>query len=401
MRLRFVVQRYGLDVAGGAELACRLFAERLAARGHDVEVLTSTAHDYATWRDHFDPGEHEINGVRVLRLPVRHARRPERFTPLDQLVLGCVPVPLALQRLWVRELGPDLVGLADELRDDVDATVFFTYLYAHTVLGLPAAAALGPVLLHPCAHAEPHLRPSVQDTSLRQADALAFFTEEERALVTQRLGREPEGEVVGIGFDMDVRGVGDRFRSRYDLADKPYLLMLGRIDPHKGSLEAYEYFTRYKQRHPDDPLTLVVVGQQVIDLPPHPDVLLTGFVDDQTRDDALAGATALLQPSYFESFSMVLCEAWAHEVPALVQGRCDVLRGQVTRADGGLPYEGFAEFEAAVELLLAQPQLRHQLGASGRRYVQNTYAWPVVMDRYEQLLQRAVVNGRQRVGKPT
>ena len=397
MNVLFVVQRYGVDIAGGSEQHCRLFAERLAARGHDVHVLTSCALDYTDWADHFPPGRTVANGVVVHRVPVKAPRDPGVFGPLMEHVLhGPGPVPLALQQRWARTIGPDLEHFPRELRlraTEADIVVFFTYLYAPTTSGLPEVAAWKPTVFHTLAHDEDYLWLPLFDSTLRTATLVAMNTEEERELLARRLGREPTGEVIGIGFDVTVRGVGDRFRSRYDLADKPYLLMLGRIDPHKGSLEAYEYFTRYKQRHPDDPLTLVVVGQQVIDLPPHPDVLLTGFVDDQTRDDALAGATALLQPSYFESFSMVLCEAWAHEVPALVQGRCDVLRGQVTRADGGLPYEGFAEFEAAVELLLAQPQLRHQLGASGRRYVQNTYAWPVVMDRYEQLLQRAIQHG--------
>ena len=39
MRILSVVQRYGDEVAGGAERHCRELATRLAARGHEVDVL--------------------------------------------------------------------------------------------------------------------------------------------------------------------------------------------------------------------------------------------------------------------------------------------------------------------------------------------------------------------------
>ena len=67
MNLLFVVQRYGANVAGGAEAHCRMFAERLAARGHDVTVLTSCARDYDTWADAYPPGVERIDGVDVHR----------------------------------------------------------------------------------------------------------------------------------------------------------------------------------------------------------------------------------------------------------------------------------------------------------------------------------------------
>ncbi len=47
-------------------------------------------------------------------------------------------------------------------------------------------------------------------------------------------------------------------------------------------------------------------------------------------------ASVLLVPSPFESLSLVLLEAWNHAVPALVNGRCSVLKGQARRANGAL-----------------------------------------------------------------
>ena len=117
-------------------------------------------------------------------------------------------------------------------------------------------------------------------------------------------------------------------------------------------------------------------------------MVVTGFVDDGRASNALAGALALVQPSYFESFSMVLTEAWAHRRPALVQGYCAVLDGQARRSGGGLPYRSYAEFEVALERLTEEADLARVLGEAGRRYAERLYAWPVVIDRYERFLAR-------------
>ena len=78
MRLAFVVQRYGLDIAGGAEYHCRLVAQQLA-RHAQVEVLTTCAADYITWANHYPEGLEELEGVPVRRFRVKRPRDPERF----------------------------------------------------------------------------------------------------------------------------------------------------------------------------------------------------------------------------------------------------------------------------------------------------------------------------------
>jgi glycosyltransferase involved in cell wall biosynthesis len=127
------------------------------------------------------------------------------------------------------------------------------------------------------------------------------------------------------------------------------------------------------------------VGEPVKPLEPHPDVFTTGFVPEQAKLDAIAGCTALVMPSYFESFSLVLAEAWAQSKAAIVNGRCDVLRGQARRSEGALPYAGYAEFEAALDLLTEHPNLLADMGYRGRRYVERRYAWDTVLDHVEHL----------------
>jgi hypothetical protein len=73
MKLAIVVQRYGADISGGAELHARYIAEHLSAHA-DVRVLTTCAHDYITWRNELPPGEQRVNGVVVERWPVSRER---------------------------------------------------------------------------------------------------------------------------------------------------------------------------------------------------------------------------------------------------------------------------------------------------------------------------------------
>lgn len=348
MRLLFVVQRYGTEVVGGAELHCRQFATHLAARGHTVHALTSCAVSYEDWVDVYPPGQACLDGVTVHRLPVLRPRHTPTFAGLDGRTVWSGGIrPLVLQRAWMTAQGPVLAGLAPWLEEraaSFDVVVFFTYLYYTTWAGLPVAARWSPTVLHATAHQEPHFDLRLFDTMLRLPTAYAYSTEEEAELIAQRTGAARPGRVIGIGVAMEASGVGDRFRRQVGLGERPYLLFVGRVVAEKGSLELYDYFVAYKRRRPG-PLALVVMGDPLTKLAEHPDVVATGYVAESVKADALAGALALAQPSYFESFSMALVEAWAQGTAGLVQGRCDVLAGQARRSGGAIPYQGFAQLD--------------------------------------------------------
>ena len=390
MKLLFVVQRYGPQVPGGAEAYCREMAEHAAARGHRVEALASCARDYLTWGDAFPAGTTEENGVIVHRRPVSRERNLHAFGMLNRL-LSAAPAEAApfLQEQWAHRQGPEIAGLDVWLDDNAgrfDVANFVTYAYTSSNAGLPVAARHVPTVLHPTAHDEPAFSLRFFDRMLKATSGFAFLTPEEQHLFERRFPSPAPASVIGVGSDLDLpRDGGARLRREHGLGDVPYLLFLGRVDPAKGSDEALRFFAAYKERNPS-PLKLVIVGEPVVELTSHPDVICTGFVDEATKASALSGSLALLQPSYFESFSMALTESWAVERPALVQAACEVLDGQVRRSGGGIPYRGYGEFEAAVDMLVEQPDLADALGRAGRRYVETHYGWPQVMQAYEELL---------------
>jgi glycosyltransferase involved in cell wall biosynthesis len=389
----FVVQRYGRDVPGGAELLCRELATRLAAHGHDVHVATTCARSYADWADEYEPGTFTIDGVSVHRFAVARPRDSAQFADVSaRVTIGTEPVAFELQEEWMRLQGPwvpALVEWLDEHCTEFDVAMFTTYLYWTSWAGLRALAGRIPALLLPTAHDEPTLRLPLFNLLFALPDALAFLTEEEQSLVRERFPGAPAGAVLGAGVDLDALGAPAgvaEFRDRYGLRDRPYLVVVGRLDPGKGSDELVDYFVAYRERNPQRELALVVVGEPVHALAAHPDVVVTGFVDETTRRAAVAGAAIAVQPSYFESFSLVLAEAWVEGKAALVQRACAVTNGQAHRSGAAIPYRGYAEFEAAVDLLLDSTDLAATLGARGRQFVSDHYRWETVLPRYERVL---------------
>lgn len=394
MKILYSVQRYGVDIVGGSETACRLYAENLVDRGHDVHVLTSCAVSYSDWVDYFLPGTESINGVTVHRLSVENTRDVQSFSPLNEHLLSdTANATLIRQYEWQNAMGPKLKGHVTWLRKhaiEYDVVIFMTYLYPTTVLGLPAIAGLVPTLLQPTAHDEPTAYLPIYQTLFRQPDAFLFMTEEEKE-VTKRIYKiDPVGQITGIGMplEMDLRS-GSEFRSQFGLGNDPYLLYLGRLDTFKGVAELLRYFVEFKGHRPSN-AKLVLAGEKMMELPISEDIVYVGFLSEQMKHDAIAGCTALVQPSPFESFSIVICEAWLHGKPVLVQAYSDVLKGQVHRSQGGLPYDGFAEFEGCLQLLMTDVELCDELGRNGREYVEETYSWETVLNKFEVSLQQAL-----------
>ncbi len=394
MNILYVVQGYGPDAVGGAELHCRLMATKMAERGHNVSVLTTCASSYRDWANTYEPGVSTLDGVRVHRMAVDHPRRIDEFSLASQRVLtGYKPEPLLLQEYWIDAQGPHLPEFEswlDAHAGEFDVVIFFTYLYFPTVRGVPIAARHTTTVLHPLAHDEPMLALPVFRPVLSKPHGLVFNIEEEAELVHAMFRPTSPTLILGIGTDLDVATDGGAaFRSTFDIGDAPYVVCVGRVDANKGSDELFDQFVVYKERHPSS-LKLVFVGPVDEGWRRHDDVVVTGFVDAAMRDSAVGGALVSLHPSYFESFSMALVEAWALGKPTIVNGRCDVFRGQVTRSGGGIAYEGYAEFEAAMELLLEDHLLAKRCAQSGRAFVETHFSWPPLLQRYEDFLESLV-----------
>jgi glycosyltransferase involved in cell wall biosynthesis len=385
VKIAVVVQRYGADISGGAELHARYIAERLA-RHANVEVLTTCARDYVTWKNELPAGEETVNGIKVRRFEVSRPRDTDEFGRLSHLVFER-PHSVADELRWLEAEGPTsptLVRHIGRVSNDFDFFVFFSYRYYHTWHGVRAVA--GKAVIVPTAERDAAIGVSIFAPVLRGARALIYNSHEERAMIEHVSGRTGPGVVVGVGSQIPDRTQPWRFRKKFNVK-RPFALYIGRIDENKGCVELFSYFERYAVMYPHG-LDLVLVGSSLLTIPTHPRIRHLGFLPDEDKFDALSAADLLVMPSRFESLSMVALEAWALGRPVLANGQCDVLRGQSIRSNGGLYYDSFEEFAEALYALEAAGPLGAVLGQNGREFFRRHYTWPVVEKKYLEMFDR-------------
>jgi glycosyltransferase involved in cell wall biosynthesis len=387
LKLAFVVQRYGLDIAGGAEYHCRLVAEHMA-RHAQVEVLTTCAADYLTWANHYPEGREVLNGIPVHRFKVKRPRDPEAFADWTDRVFRASHDPADALR-WLEEQGPfspRLVRHVERHRDDHDLFVFFSYRYYPTYHGL--AAVRDKALLVPTCEEDGVYRLSIFPPLFRMPRAIVYNSVEERALIESVSGnQEVPGDVVGVGSALPGSLDPQGFRRRAGMSG-PYVIYVGRIDENKGCRQLFDFFRRYRAET-GSRLQLALIGKPVIDIPTDAGIVHLGFLSDEEKWNALAASELLVMPSRLESLSMVTLEAWWAERPVLVNGKCEVLRGQSRRANAGLYYTSYEEFREALALLESDPSLRAQLGRNGRLYFDSHYTWDIVERKYLSLIAQA------------
>ena len=414
-----MVQRYGAEILGGSEYHCRLIAERLSSH-HQVEVLTTCARDYVTWANEYPDGQDRIRGVTVRRFANARTRDIKSFNAYSDWIFSN-PHSTDDEQEWLKQQGPwcpALIEYLERRHSSYDALIFFTYLYAPTVLGLAVDPRRS--ILVPTAHDEPAIRLEMYRDVFRLPAAVAFNTTVERSFLQARFEiRAKTQEIVGCGVDLpphlktlsndtQVSAANDRddddtdtssavvstgavFRRRHRLYG-PFVLYGGRIDAGKGCEELIEYFSSYASEQGD--AILAFMGVKLMPIPEEPFIRFAGMLPEIERLEALEAATVVTVPSPYESLSLLALEAFAVGTPVLANARSDVLTDHCQRSNAGLYYANRDEFVECLKLLIGNTEMRSALGRNGQDYVKNNYGWDVILNKYERLISSVV--GRRR-----
>ena len=410
MRIAFIVQRYGTEILGGSEYHCRLVAERVAEK-HHVDVLTTCARDYISWKNEYPEGSDRLRGVTVRRFANARTRDIEAFNKYSDWIFNNSHGRND-EMEWLKQQGPWSPGLVDYLErhhQNYDVLVFFTYLYAPTVMGIHVAPSKS--LLVPTAHDEPAIRLGIYRDVFSSAAGLVWNTDVERRFVSSMFHlRAMVEDVVGCGVDLPdiealdgaevpadappdgreplpphLEGPANAFKRRHRIHG-PFALYVGRIYPGKGCEELLEYFQAFIKDGGD--ATLMLMGVKLMPLPEDPRVRFAGILPEEERLHALEAATVVIVPSPYESLSLLALESFAVGTPVLANARADVLVDHCRRSNAGLFYADRWEFGEALKLLLRDANLRATLGKNGRAYIHRNYRWSIVLSKYERLFTR-------------
>jgi glycosyltransferase involved in cell wall biosynthesis len=401
MKIALIVQRYGAGIVGGSETLARQYAGFLKS-GAEVEILTTCASDHFTWKNDLTPDISEEAGIRIRRFPVDYPRGRtweqlygllmesapmpdflESFAVKDAHAARLARWPRALQEEIIRRQGPYSTPLLEYLQTNArryDAFLFLSYLYPTCYFGMERVPCER-VWFVPTLHDEPIAYLPVYRRLFDNACAVLFLTRTERALARRLYHFQGKEHVVGMAVPTP------RVAEVPPGTPHKYVLFAGRIEGGKGTSTLFDYFRAFKERYPSD-CKLVLIGRQGSSLPTDADIVSLGFVSEAAKFALMKGACALIHPSPFESFAIVLLECFAVGTPALVNGRNEVLKEHATASGAALAYESQEEFIQKLWRLTVDPRFGAIMGERGKQYVNERYDPEVVAGRVQQAIGR-------------
>jgi glycosyltransferase involved in cell wall biosynthesis len=367
---------------GGPVVAAGELVRRLVARGHDVDVVTTTILDLEQ-----RPSPRTSGGI-VDGANVRYLGTPLRYRWMG--VTPTLPVELA------RQPRPDVVHVFG-FRDPVTTGTAAWYRLARV-----------PYVFEPLGMFEPRLR----KIALKQALDATLYRSVGRgaAAVVAASGRERD-DVIACGLRAEkvcVRGNGfpnpdDAAAADGDLraqlgipAESPVVLYVGRIAAGKGIDHLLEATRQIPQIHlvlagPDDRHGITALIRQaqaaeatagrihvlpMREVPPH---------------DLYPQADVFVLASEGESFGMVAAEAAAAGTPVIVSERCGIAEFFADDEALIVAYDRAAVVDA-VRRVLTDDKLRDRLARGGVQAARRT-SWDHVTDVQEEIY-RAVVASR-------
>lgn len=352
--MRFVdVNPFFYPYKGGIERRMHDTARIMAARGHDVTVLTSRLPD---------TDEEEVTewGYRIVRLPSKFINiyNPPYVTSknvLETLVSMDADVVNYNYR-WAPSYNKDL--------KKYDGRKVFTY---HNMwgegIGLQAKLS------------------EINDDSFRSTletfDHIVCVSDYVRNDLIRRGIPAEKTSTVPTCMDMP------RLRK---MPEKDYILSLGRLVATKG----LEYMIEAMR---DVDCRLIVCGkgpeekniQRAVDkFDLHDKVEIRGYVSDEEKADLIDSCKMFVMPSLFESFGLAALEVMSHGKP-LVYSSVNGLPETVGDGGIGVPPKDPRAISDAINRLLSDDALREQKGIAARTQAE-TYTWDRHIGNLERIL---------------
>lgn len=411
-KIAFVVVRYGLDVNGGAEYHCRMLAERLV-KDYDVEVLTTCVNDYINGGNEAIKKVDLINGVLVRRfeaLPVDdipeevfvNKAKPIRRLRMLLYKMHCLRFISYFMPVWKclakeeEEAIKRSVFYSQQLNEFVKENkntydVFIAITMDYAPFYYTALYAGEKTIAIPTMHYAKTFFRAMLTKAFSKFAYVGFNTNAEQKLAENVFGRALGSHgIISVGIEDAIPADWGKTRMKYGLPEK-YLLYVGRLD--RGKVNSIvSYFCNYRKKYKESSLKFVMVGSSFEKLEVIPDVIYTGFVTDEEKTAIIQHAVVVVNPSLYESLSLILLEVLNLGKPMLVNGHCAVLKEHCQKSHGAVDYYmDEKQFISKLNKIEYSLEVRKQMEEGGKRYVEENYNWTLVLSRLKRAIESIAI----------
>jgi glycosyltransferase involved in cell wall biosynthesis len=370
---------------GGPSFVIRTMTRNLAERGIEVHVATT-----------------DDNGLTRLKVPLNQPVRE------GDVVYWYFP----RQTRFYTFSFPFTTWLWRHARDYDLIHIHFLFSYCSNTAGWIARVKGVPYIIRPLGvlnrwgreNRRPRLKRlsiAVMEGKLLRAAALVHYTAEQERLEASELGFPHNSVIIPNPVELPHASRSElqgRFRARYpQLAKRPIILFLSRIDRKKGLDLLILAFRQVMKQYPEAVLVVAGDGDRVLvdalksqaqQCGIENSILWVGFLGSTEKCEALADAEMFVLPSHSENFGIAIVEAMALGVPVVITDQVGI-HGEVSDHNAGIVIRPEVDsLTVAILKLLSDVSLRVTLGQNGVALVRSDFALATVITKLEAVYHR-------------
>ncbi|QIR37991.1 glycosyltransferase family 4 protein [Tolypothrix sp. PCC 7910] len=382
---------------GGLQKHAEDLVLELQNLGHEVVVITRASSFVPQFREYIYRNEVEERLYRS-GIEIRHLRYPNSLRILQWIICKLAPRsqnPYISKILIFLYL---LLAKASAIQSLRDCDLVHHIGQSTALVGFAIHAAARylkiPFIVQPTVHPNQCGDAFVDLKLFSLADYLLVYTNFEKKFFENNFFNQPIA-VVGSGISDKSDGIGQRFRSTYDIQN-PFILYIGRKETDKGYDLVFESWKIARQTIPS--LALVCIGPSgSLKLQPQPEFYDIDYCDEQTKHDAIAACDCLCVPSKGESFGLIFIEAARYAKPIIAR-RLPVLR-EILHEEGalllGLEHQFNQVDVDAIEIanaicnVLKDKDLAFKLGQHAYQ-ASSEFVWTKMILRFESVYRQAI-----------
>lgn len=192
--------------------------------------------------------------------------------------------------------------------------------------------------------------------------------------------RVPREKICVTGNGLEIE------KYRYSADKQQLIVVLGRLVSYKRVDKAIEIFKKVRERISNAKLVIIGDGpdrERLTQLAEGEKIEFMGFIPEEEKLMMLQRAKILLTCSEFEGFGIVPIEAFACGAFPIVS---DIPTHREVIGKHGFIFRSTSEAVQRILDLLSDEKTREKLAREGRKFVEVTYTWQKVCDRFIQMI---------------